>query len=144
MKGEDRWKVLVWMWRLWRGLGRLAMHSCSKNFYAESYWGRQWQIARRRVMLASRLRGVADGGAVLLEEAIANGNGAELQIVADCYGEELQIVALCLGGKQLQIARRLITVGWHQQKSDEKVEISIEQLRERKDVHRKVAEKRFH
>ena len=37
------------------------------------YWGMQLQIARRLVMAGSTGRWVADGGAVLLRNAIADG-----------------------------------------------------------------------
>ena len=39
--------------------------------FALCYWGMQLQIARLRVMVGSRRQWVADGGAVLLGNAIA-------------------------------------------------------------------------
>ena len=54
-------------------IGTVVQSSCNGKQCVEYYWGMQLQIARCLIMVGSRWSWVADGGAVLLGNATADG-----------------------------------------------------------------------
>ena len=114
LKGKMTQEMLYFIYnkngcgRLGRGGVKRRLRLCSPMVGSVCHWEVWLQVAKRIVMVGSRRRPVADGGALLLGNAIAGFYGGAVLV-----GNQMQVsmAALCCWGMPVEVAKRVEMVG---------------------------------